>query len=445
MKRKERDTHLSYLLDRLVELPLLPGVYWFSDANDNVLYVGKAKILKNRVSSYAQLNRLNFRIRKMVSSATKIQWKVVSSELEALLVEAELIKTYQPEFNILLKDDKSSLYVAITNKTTISQVPTVITLRKQDISLALSRSQIAGKNIFGPFQSAYKVRQVLKAIRPVFQWCSSKRVGQPCFYSSISLCSGYCVQTFSLEKYEDSLHRLSLFLRGKTAEVRTLMLQKIQQYTDQLEYENAKDIHDQLQILNEILSPRSIRTRNLSLPQLQVGTRDELTHLRRFLSVQFHLPRQYMVHRIEGYDVSNLQGSDPYISMVTFIDGEKDAREYRVFRSRLAEKPNDVGMLKEALQRRQRHPEWGYPDLVLIDGGKGQLRAAHSVWSWKCPMISLAKDPDRCVLFKPDGTCTLIPLDTTSFGKMLQRVRDEAHRFAKKHHTRRRDASILDL
>ena len=381
----------------------------------------------------------------MVSSATKIQWQTVSSELEALLVEAELIKTYQPEFNILLKDDKSSLYVAITNKNTFSQIPTVVTLRKQDIPFELSRSRVTEKNIFGPFQSAYKVRQVLKAIRPVFQWCSSKHLGQPCFYFSISLCSGFCAQKISQEKYEESLQHLSLFLRGKTTEVRTLMIQEMQRYTDRLEYEYAKTIRDQLQILNEILSPRSIRTRNLSLPQLQSGMRDALTHLRRFLSINFHLPRQYVVHRIEGYDVSNLQGSDPYISMVTFIDGEKDAREYRVFRSRMSEKPNDVGMLQEALQRRQSHPEWGYPDLVLIDGGKGQLRAVRTIWNWKCPVISLAKDPDRCVVQKPDGSFEFTVLEKTTFGVLLQRVRDEAHRFAKKHHTRRRDASLIEL
>src|SRR5258708_4154639 len=173
---------------RLSSLPSSPGVYWFLGNDDNVLYVGKAKNLKRRVMQYANLQDDRPQIKNLVTTASDIKWEVEESELQALLVEAALIKKYQPPFNILLKDDKSSLYIAITH----DDFPRVLTMRKPEL-LRLRASVTS----FGPYQSAYKVRQVLQIARSIFKWCE-RPVGpnvekvKPCFYSHIGLCSGAC-------------------------------------------------------------------------------------------------------------------------------------------------------------------------------------------------------------------------------------------------------------
>src|SRR5258708_1829014 len=173
---------------RLSLLPSSPGVYWFLGKEDNVLYVGKAKNLKRRVLQYATLQDDRPQISTLVTTASDIKWEVEESELQALLVEAALIKSYQPPFNILLKDDKSSLYIALTHE----DFPKVLIMRKPE--LLRQRESVTS---FGPYQSAYKVKQVVELARSIFRWCDRPVAPgtpntKPCFYTHIGLCSGAC-------------------------------------------------------------------------------------------------------------------------------------------------------------------------------------------------------------------------------------------------------------
>ncbi|HZZ98420.1 MAG TPA: GIY-YIG nuclease family protein, partial [Candidatus Saccharimonadia bacterium] len=357
-------------------------MYWFSRKDGKVIYVGKAKNLKRRVSSYAQPERVSGKTLRMVQEATRVQFQELSSELEALLVEAELIRIHQPHYNILLKDDKSPLYVVIT----ADEFPRVLTARKKQ----LFRSPIKG-TVLGPFQSGYSVKQVLKLVRPIFPWCNEKKkTGKPCFYRHIGLCSGACTGEVTAEEYKAMIDQLKMFLRGKTSEViRDLKLQ-MQSASELKLYEKAAIFRDQIRMIQEVTTSKRVLGPELHIPQLSLlQTQEMLVRLTRLISTYISLPKTFIFHRIEGYDISNTQGTKPVASMVVFTDGQPDKAEYRMFNIRLGEKPNDYGSLREALTRRQNHPEWKAPDLVLIDGGKGQLRAVISVWEQTTPVVSL--------------------------------------------------------
>jgi excinuclease ABC subunit C len=423
----------------LQHLSSSPGVYWFSRKDGKVIYVGKAKNLKRRVSSYAQRERVAGKTLRMVQEATRLQFQELSAELEALLVEAELIRIHQPHYNILLKDDKSPLYVVITTE----EFPRVITARKKQ----LMRSPMKG-TVLGPFQSGYSVKQVLKLVRPIFPWCNEKKkTGKPCFYRHIGLCSGACTGEVSAEEYKAMIDELKMFLRGKTADVvRDLKLQ-MQSASELKLYEKAAVFRDQINMIQNVTTTKRVFGPDLHLPQLsRLETQEMLVRLTRLISSYISLPKTFIFHRIEGYDISNTQGTKPVASMVVFTDGVADKAEYRSFNIRLGETPNDFGSLREALTRRQNHPEWKFPDLVLIDGGKGQLRAVMSVWKRTTPVVSLAKEPDRLVMYdRPTEKFTIIPLQNEDLGAtLLRRVRDESHRFAKKNHSRRRTRSITE-
>jgi len=426
-----------------------------------VLYVGKAKNLKNRVTSYTRVNQLNRRIKLMVTSATHLKWQTLESELEALLVEAELIRTHQPEYNILLKDDKTPLYLHITK----GDFPLVQTIRKKDVDTGR-----ASGTVLGPFSSSYKVQEVLKLVRPIFRWCAlpNNQKNKPCFYYHLDTCSGACVGEISSDEYKNDIAQLILFLRGKKNEVVTDIKNRMKAAAEAKNFELAARLRDEIALITSVTSHQYKLKPDLILPQLRESRREEgLIQLRKLISEHFGVPKTISLKRIEGYDVSNIQGKHAAVSMVTFIDGKSETSEYKVFSIRTLDTPNDYGMLKEALARRQNHPEWGKPDLWVIDGGKGQLRAALLVKSWDMPVISIAKDPDRILIPKlipkqkikknqknEQISRTIVPEDESLTDRykieyvviklperhpalqLIQAIRDESHRFSRRqHHT----------
>lgn len=419
-------------------------MYWFLNAKGEVLYVGKAKNLKKRVVNYTQTKKLINRIREMTAEAVKLKYQVLESELEALLVEAELIGLYQPRYNILLKDDKSALYVWITAEI----FPRVLTIRKKEFISA----QPSG-TILGPFQSSYKLNEVLKIIRPIFPWCNQTRklenskvvpINKACFYYHLDLCPGACTGGISVADYQNTINNLKLFLRGKKKEVLVNLKKQLKEYVKKQAFEKAGQARDSIQLIEAVTSQKYKLNPDTTLPQLTTDNENKIRHLQKILADYLKLPKTYPLHRIEAYDVSNIQGTNPAVAMVTFIDGQPAKAEYRLFNIRTLQTPNDVGMLKEALQRRQNHAEWGRPDLIIIDGGKGQLRNSLSVWTWNNPVISIAKNPDRLVIPILDSAPDkmqyhLLKLPATNPALILaQQLRDEAHRFSKKQHSRRR-------
>jgi excinuclease ABC subunit C len=450
----------------LSSLPPQPGVYWFLNAaaNNQVLYVGKAKNLKKRVKSYTQLRRLSLHKQEMVQQATHLKFKVLESEMEALLIEAELIRLHQPEYNVLLKDDKSPIYVQITD----DLFPQLNLVRKRDII----KRNLDG-TILGPFHSAYKLRQVLKIARRIFPWCDKtaerikknlkpeqaykklKTYDQACFYYHLDLCPGACVGKISPQNYADNINNLVLFLRGKKKTVLHNLEQKMQKLADELKFEQAAQVKHKIDLINDVTSKKYRLKPDLILPALHDNAnRNALDHLRKILIDVTDLPRQYRLKRIEAYDVSNIMGQNAAVSMVCFNHGLPDKKNYRLFNIRGLDTPNDYQMLQEAIRRRQKHPEWGRPNLVVIDGGKGQIRAALTVWDWAAPVIGIVKNPDRLVvpskIFTDKKTNRLkinyeilrLPDDHPTL-HLIQQIRDESHRFAKKQHTKLRREKLI--
>lgn len=421
-------------------------MYWFSDG-DKVLYVGKAKDLKKRVASYKRQTGLSNRIKQMTQQANHLQFQELSSELEALIVEAELIQTHQPSFNIQLKDDKSALYVLISD----GEFPTVSTIRKKDYLMTNPTG-----TVIGPFRSAFRVLEVLKIIRPIFPWCSHpeyRKQNRPCFYRHLNLCPGVCTNEILSQEYLTNITHLTQFLKGKSRDVVKELQLQMHQASQNLEYEQAATLRDKIELIKQVTSPSYKLKPDLTLPQLNTSLQQEgLAQLRRLLRRYINLPRTFELHRIEGYDVSNTQGTLAAVAQVVFIEGKSAPSEYRLFNIKTLNTPNDYAMMQEAIQRRQNHlHDWGIPDLLVIDGGKGQLRAALKVWHQPRPVISIAKNPDRVIIPRlqlgeiadqiPKGiqyAVLKLPANHPAL-RLIQQIRDEAHRFSKKQHTRRRD------
>lgn len=395
----------------------------------------------------------------MVFAAKTVKHKVLQSELEALLTEAELIRRYQPQYNVLLKDDKSPLYIVITNET----FPRVLQIRKKELNKMINPGRV-----FGPFQSAYKVREVLQLVRPIFPWCNQTGDGsknnngsqRPCFYYHIDRCPGACAQKISKEKYRENINHLITFLEGKTSQVVNELETEMRTAAESEDFEKAAQLRDMQRLIKEVTSQKKQLKPTLTTPGLTAQlAKDGTVYLLDLLVEELQLPREYPLTRIECYDVSNIQGKHAAVAMVVFTDGRADKSQYRLFNIKSINTPNDYQMLKEAILRRQNHPEWGIPNLVIVDGGKGQIRSALSVWSWDVPIIGIAKNPDRIIIPKlelPEPSnkrqtnkktkidYRIAKLSAANPGlKLVQQLRDEAHRFSKKQHARRQLKSML--
>lgn len=387
----------------------------------------------------------------MVSQAITIKFKVLESELQALLVEAELIRIYQPDSNTLLKDDKSPLYIEITAEL----YPRVLKIRKKE----LLRKNSSG-TILGPFPSAYKASEVLKIARKIFPWCNKKLANEnrrnedtkPCFYYQIEQCPGACIGQISPEEYQENIYNLILFLKGKKKSVEKSLQNKMREAIENQNYEEAAIVRDQLKLIVEVTSKQHKLKPELTYSALKEKiSEDGIIYLQGILSEYLGLPKQVPLTRIEGYDVSNIQGTNPAVSMVTFTNGQPDTDQYRIFNIKMLNTPNDYYMLQEAVSRRQNHPEWGMPNLVLVDGGKGQVKSVLKVWEWYTPVIGIAKNPDRLVLPYKDVSDKnrlkyhMVRLDPSHPTlKLIQQIRDESHRFAQKQHKKKRLSKMFE-
>ena len=423
----------------------MAGVYWFLDENDKILYVGKAKNLKNRLRSYTRFNDLTPKIKRLVATAVTIKHQVLTSELEALLIEAELIRLHQPKYNTLLKDDKTPLYIHITKE----DFPQVLTVRKKD----LDHYQHSG-TILGPYPNSGKVKEVLKIMRKIFPWCnqtSNQKKEKACFYYHLDQCPGACVGQISREDYQAQILNLVTFLKGQKKEVLKNLKQQLKSFSKEEKFEQAALIRDKVQLIKEVTQKKYPLKPTLVLPSLTSDHHQTLLHLQKILSTYLKIPSNYSLSRIEGYDVSNTSGKLASVSMVTFINGQPDTDKYRLFNIRTLDTPNDYGMLNEAISRRQNHPEWGKPDLIVIDGGKGQLRASLRAWHWPTLIISIVKNPDRIVIpveIKREPRLSikyqvvLLPKNHPVL-HLIQHIRDESHRFSKKQHLKRRTKNML--
>ncbi|MEK7608414.1 MAG: excinuclease ABC subunit UvrC [Patescibacteria group bacterium] len=390
-------------------LPETPGVYLFKDKRGDLLYVGKAASLKKRVSSYF-LRPHEARIQRLVSLVRHIDYQKTDTALEALILEAELIKKNQPPFNVLEKDDKSFLYVQITAE----EFPRVLPIRGKDLKTSKLTVQ------FGPFTSATSVRQALTLIRRIFPFHTHLpnevgRMKRPCFNHEIGLCPGVCAGLISKNAYGKIVRNIKLFFTGKKDRIISSLTADMQKAARSLDYEGAADLRRRLFAIQHIQDIAFIG-------ENEVGSPDDSN---------FRM-------RVEGYDISNISGDSAVGSMVVFINGKPARSEYRKFKIKTVKGPNDVKMLEEVLLRRFRNA-WELPSLILIDGGLGQVGIAQKVLRLQnlaIPILGMIKGPKR----KRVDVLGAVPDGVSQ--KTLIRVRDEAHRFAIQYHRAMRRARM---
>jgi len=355
-------------------LPESIGVYIFKDKAGKPLYIGKSLNIKKRVKDHLSFKNSDYKERILLEKTNKVEAIEVDSEIEALLLEINLIKRYKPTFNTQLKDDKDYLYIKITNDV----FPKVLSARKRGLKDA--------RVYFGPFPSASKVSSTLKILRRIFLFSTCKpNQKRACLYYHLNLCPGVCVGRISEREYRKNIHSLTLFLRGKKYKVLEQFSTQLKRSSSKLEFEEAAEIQKRINSLNYILRP--VRpTDNYIDEDIESIRRRELADISNILKLKKFL------HRIECYDISNIFGKQSTGSMVVFTEGKADKDEYRRFRIKKVTGINDVAMIREVVERRFNN-NWKRPDLIIVDGGRAQLNSALSVvnkFNLNTPVISLA-------------------------------------------------------
>lgn len=441
---------------KLAELPKAPGVYFHKDKTGAIIYVGKAAVLRNRVRQYFQKSRgRDPKTEALVAEITDIDWMVVDSEIEALFLEAEMIRRYMPRYNILLRDDKAMSYIRIDYD---SDYPTVSTTR---------RPLDDGARYFGPYFSTYAVRQALKILRKIFPYATRRVGGQKraTLHYHLGLDPGLEEGKTSLEEYRANLRKLMAVIQGRRKTIEKELERDMKRAAKTKDFEHAAKLRNQLAWLQGLGRQVIFSDKEF----LDISKDHALNELVNMLSID------KFPFRIEGYDISHMQGSDVVASMVVFTNGVSNKAEYRKFKTR-KDHNDDFYNMNETLKRRlsdKNRRMWGVPNLVLIDGGKGQLDAAikarDECGCTKIPFIGLAKREEQIVIQKNKSNVTLdekllnqlggfstesddfilvnVP-HSTNLVKLLQRIRDESHRFAVSYHStlkrNRQTASLLD-
>ncbi len=538
----------------LLGLPSSPGVYLMKDKYGEIIYIGKAKSLKNRVSSYFQNTKKNVKTSMLVSNIDELDYILTETELDAFSLESNLIKEHKPKYNILLKDDKMFPYIRIDKKQLFPEI-TVVRKVKND-----------GALYFGPYVTGLRVSEFISIIKSVFpvrqckiKFEKNKKIKRQCLYGDMGKCSGPCVGRISNEDYNKIIDEIIEFLNGDTVKVRKLLTEKMNECSSKMDFEGAIDARDKIQMLKKSESyiltnlPKftnwdcftidkidelvavnqtiirngktiadknifidNVETENLSeilssflvqyyeanstpsellsnveLPGLgeylrqsgvrgldvvlpikgikrkivEVGLKNISEFLYKNLEVQkrrkemnlnsleelakiLNLPT--IPYRLECYDISNISGTNNVSSMVVFENGVSQKKEYRKFKIKTVIGADDFASMEETLRRRFTRLDASdekfnkYPDLIVIDGGLGQLNSAEKVikeFGYNIPVVSIAKKQEE--LFVSGSSKSILLDESNGARKLLQRIRDEAHRFAIMYHRKLRDKSMF--
>ena len=521
-------------------LPLKPGVYIVKDINEEVIYVGKSKSLKKRVSSYFKDKVDRPKTRVLMNHFHSLEYIVTASEKEALILEANLIKKYMPKYNIRLKDDKQYPYVKITDE----DFPRLI----------ITRTIGKTGSYYGPFTDVGSVRSTVKFLKQLFKIRTCKNMDGPCLNYQINLCYAPCDGNITKEEYAEIIEKIDLFFQGKYNEIINNLKKEMKDASKNLEFEKAAVLRDQINSIEEVMVKQfvdlndeldqdviaSAENKNntiivvLSIRKGKIISKEDYqmdntqnqdlneifySFIQQYYGINRHIPKEIIVedkvrdseliedwlsdlrgnkvnvvipqkgkklrlirlargnadivkkqkekvsnaltelqnylklknvpHVIEGYDVSNISGTLQVGSKVSFFDGKPNKKLYKRFKLETPG-PNDYGMMRELLTRRFKslvgEEDYKKPDLVLIDGGKGQLHVACEVLEElgldDIPVIGLAKEYEE--VFVPQSTKPIIiPHDKQSL-HILQQVRDEAHRFGVTYHRKLRSKKITE-
>lgn len=545
------------LSEKLKLLPSMPGCYLYHDKNQEVIYIGKAKNLKNRVKSYFLKNLDGAKLNVLVPQIENLEYIITNSEAEALILESHLIKKHKPKYNILLKDDKKYPYFLVTDE----DFPRIVVTRKKNKNFEKGK-------YYGPYTDAramWATLDFLKKIFPLKQCRTPKFKNRPCLYYQIGRCLAPCQGMVTPEEYKSLITQVELFLQGKQTELLKYLMEQVKKYSDSQQYEKAARLRDsyldlqktlerqkvvyentklnedvislmyeegifaivilmiregrlidkkdftyfvenedkveffetffkdyytnlsleypdkivsrELEAIDnkntyqewlEILSKKKIKIsygkskqgqelqaladknskvllNNAKLEKMS-KIRDDFNEIGAFLAEKLKLKN--FPHRIECYDISHIQGTNTVASMVTFVNGLSKKSAYKKFKIKMAEgKPDDFLSMKEVLTRRLKRlgeQNWEKPDLIIIDGGKGQLSSVMQIVEELgvdgIDFVSLAKREEE--IFLPNESKPVILPRNSSALFLFQRIRDEAHRFAITYHRKLRSKEI---
>jgi excinuclease ABC subunit C len=417
--------------EKVREFPETPGVYLMKDERGRVIYVGKARNLRSRAGSYfTETAAHDRRTAELVRHIADIDRIDTDSEVDALLLEARLIKDIQPRFNIELKDDKSFPYLQII---TSEDFPRVEFTRKPSDK---------GVRLYGPFAGARSLRGAIQVMQRIFRFRTCDldidegdprwRHYRPCILASINQCTAPCNERISKEEYRKDIHRLRQFLEGGKTKLLAELRDEMQGASKALEFEKAARLRDEIHLLETLNLRGDLETHE----QPEVFFTDPKKGLK---SLKKALDMESLPRSIEGIDIAHLGGEETVASLVHFLDGVPFKPSYKRFRIKTVTGVDDFASIREVVLRRfrpDRPEEWLHPDLLMIDGGKGQLAAALDAFRElgirPPPIVSLAKREEE--IFTP-GSSEPIRLSRHNAGlRLLQAVRDEAHRFARHYH-----------
>lgn len=416
------------LLDKLKTLPAAPGVYFHKATNGEVIYVGKAAVLKNRVRQYFHKTQKDPKTEALVKEIADTDWIVVDTEMDALFLESEMIKRYMPKWNILLRDDKTVSYVRINMR---SEVPYV----------SFTRTPQDDKAVYiGPFYGKTAVAKALRILRRVFPYYDKPYDGKKTLNTDLGLTPGIEVGRMSAQEYKKNLRKLRLYLEGGRHKLISEIEKQMQQAAKEERFEEAAELRKQLFGLRELQKKIVFSDKEF----LDISSDQALVDLQKLLGLA-DPPR-----RIEGYDISHQSGTNVVGSMVVFTNGVSDRSEYRKFKLR-NQRNDDTANLREVIERRLKHQEWDFPNLVILDGGLMQVNAVRDLlWNKNIAVIGRDKSGDhtrnaavRIIIPKIGENQEVMLSPDSHVAKLIARIDDEAHRFAITYHTLLKRKSML--
>lgn len=421
-------------------LPSSPGVYIFKK-NKFTIYIGKSVNIKARVKSHIENAKLDQKENMIVTESNTIEIVLTDSDFNALLMETELIQKYQPKYNTVLKDDKSQLYIEIT-------------IHEKYPKILLNRKKNLGKNnlYFGPFHSLKTASTLLKEIRKIIPFCTQPKIGRhPCFYSKIKLCDPcpntiqYLISDIRYKKiltkqYKKQIREVIKILKRKGENVLKGFYRDLKEYIINNKFEEAIILRDKILKLETLTTQQKIYENDIIINYDNSVQSIELLCevLRKFY------PRINNLRRIECFDMSNLNQQQTTASMVVFIDGRMDKSEYKRFKIKDIRLKSDTKYIEEVITRRFKN-NWGFPQLLVIDGGKPQVTAVLKVLNkleLVIPVLGIAKRPDRLII-GIEKLKTIYLANNHAGLNLIRALRDEAHRFAKKYHILLREKELL--
>jgi excinuclease ABC subunit C len=426
---------LKRIREKIKDFPAGPGLYFMKGSGDKVLYIGKAKNLRSRVASYFQpgsdlISTRGPKIAEMIAKVESVDFLETANEVDAVLQEARLIKDIRPPYNTDLIDDKTFPYLEIT---TGEDFPGVYITRKP---------QPRGSRLFGPFTGAKDLRSVLVVLQKIFRFRTCKldireddqkrKFFRPCLLFSIKQCTAPCAARIDKLEYKKIISDLVKFLRSKRSTILRQLKKQMDEASAAFEYEKAAMFRDRIRLI-ERLDQRGTPDENVQPEVFVADPAEALSQLREILKS----PEPIRI--IEGIDIANISGAEAVGSLVKFIDGKPFKNGYRRFKIKTVKGIDDYAMIAEVVKRRYKYAIKGeelWPDLILIDGGLGHLRAAEkALEEMSAPAVriaSIAKKQEDIYIQK--GSQPLKLAAHLPARKLLQYVRDEAHRFAQHYH-----------